>query len=115
MAGPQYDNLMTLGEHLYALHINDNRGAQDEHIMPYLGTINLDEIINALIDSGYKGYFTFEACRLLRPSTAWFGNRQKFERDTRLNEPPFEIHAAIENVMYEVGKYALSAYELFEE
>ena len=115
IAGPQYDNLMTLGEHLYALHINDNRGNQDEHSMPYMGTINLDEIISALIDLGFKGYFTFESCRLLRPANCWIGDRRKFAKDTRLADPSAEMHLVMERAMYEIGKYALSAYDIFEE
>jgi len=115
IAGPQYDNLMALGEHLYALHINDNRGNQDEHTMPYMGTINLDEIINALIDLDFKGYFTFEACRLLRPANCWIGDRRKFAKDTRLADPSAEMHLVMERAMYEIGKYALSAYDIFEE
>ena len=32
--GPQYDDIMAVGEHLYAIHYNDNRGTQDEHLAP---------------------------------------------------------------------------------
>ena len=32
--GNQYEHLMTLGKDLYALHINDNSGRVDEHVIP---------------------------------------------------------------------------------
>ena len=113
--GTQYEEIMEMGEELYALHINDNRGTQDEHIMPYLGTLNLDDIMHGLIDSRFKGYFTFESCRLLRPSNVWFGHRHSFPKDTRLLEPTFPMHMAMEKLMFEIGKYALSSYNCYEE
>ena len=46
--GSQYDDIITLGKELFAIHYNDNHGAKDEHLIPFLGTLNHDEIINAL-------------------------------------------------------------------
>ena len=45
----------------YALHIQDNFGNDDHHIMPYFGSMNIDSVMHGLNDIGYKGYFTFEA------------------------------------------------------
>ena len=113
--GQQYDEILAIGDDLYAIHFNDNRGKQDEHIIPYLGTMNCDEIINALLDIGFKGPLTFEAESPLRPSKYWLGKRKIFEKDVRLAEPPLCLQQEIERFMYSVGKYILSAYDLFEE
>lgn len=113
--GTQYEHLMALGKDLYALHVNDNCGSQDEHTMPYLGTLNLDDLINGLLDSGYNGYFTFESCRLLRPSRTWFGSRHTFSKDTRLLDPTLQMHTKMEELLYEIGVHALKSYNCFEE
>lgn len=113
--GDQYREILTLGNDLYALHINDNRGSADEHIIPYFGTLNMDGVMCALRDIGYKGFFTFEAGSTLRPKNCWLGNRRDFSGDTRLAEPTLELQSALEEFMYRVGKHVLSAYGLFEE
>ena len=109
--GAQYDEMTAIGSDLYALHINDNRGLRDEHFLPYFGSMNLDEIMNALIDIGYNGYFTFESCSVIRPSKF----RMTFERDTRLfhSQPFMQMH--LERLMYEMGEYILNQYNCFEE
>ena len=113
--GAQYHHLVELGDELYGVHINDNRGKDDEHTMPFLGTMSLDDVMHGLLDSGYKGAFTFEACRLLRPAEVWFGKRRAFPSDTRLREPTFEMHFAMEKLLYEIGVYALKTYGCWEE
>ena len=113
--GNQYDDIIALGEHLYALHINDNRGCGDEHVLPYFGTVNMDEVMNALIDVNYKGVFTFESCTSLRPYTYWQGDRRKFEKDTRLREPKLFMMKHLEKLMYDMGEYFLKAYNCFDE
>ncbi|MBE6667574.1 MAG: sugar phosphate isomerase/epimerase [Ruminococcaceae bacterium] len=111
----QYEQITTLGDHLYAIHYNDNQGEKDQHVMPYFGTLNHDEIINALIDINYKGYFTLECDSSLVPSNYWLYDRREFERDTRLAEPPLFIRRKLEEINYETAKYILSQYGLFEE
>lgn len=113
--GNQYDEIMTLGSDLYALHINDNRGGGDEHIIPYFGTLNMDEIMHALIDSDYKGYFTFESGSTLRRAKYWQGDRRTFEKDDRLREPELFMQTHLEKLMYEIGVHILKKYDCFEE
>ena len=112
--GSQYENIMDIGKHLRGLHIHDNDGTADLHTLPYSGILNMDSLINALIDVGYKGYFTFEAGQILQGSRAR-NKRQLFERDTRLLEPTLEMQIAAEKLLYTIGKSALSAYGIFEE
>ena len=113
--GNQYEDILALGEDLYALHINDNRGQKDEHLIPYFGTVNMDEIICALREINYQGVFSFESGSTLRPKKYWLGNRRSFERETRLAEPTLEMQRTLEKFMYQVGKHILGAYDLFEE
>ena len=112
--GSQYDEIMAMGDDLYAVHFNDNRGTCDEHIAPFLGTMNSDEIMHALIDVGFKGPLTFECDNSLRPADFWLGNRRGFAEDTRLRIPPLELQKEFEKFMYSVGKCILTAYGMFE-
>jgi len=113
--GSQYGEIMTLGKELYAIHYNDNRGQKDEHLIPFFGTLNHDEVINALIDVDFDGYFTLEASSSLRSSRYWLGNRMPFEKDTRLAEPQMFMQRRLETLLYETAKYILDSYGLFEE
>ncbi|MBR5307568.1 MAG: sugar phosphate isomerase/epimerase [Clostridia bacterium] len=113
--GNQYEHIMDMGKELYALHINDNTGRGDEHLMPYCGTLNMDDVMHGLIDSGYKGYFTFESCSTLRPAKYWQGNRHEFAKDTRTLEPQLFMQMHMEKLLYEVGEYVLKQYGVFEE
>ncbi|MBR6708471.1 MAG: sugar phosphate isomerase/epimerase, partial [Clostridia bacterium] len=47
---PQDEALRMLGSHIRALHIQDNKGVSDSHMMPFMGTLNLDEVMNGLLD-----------------------------------------------------------------
>lgn len=113
--GSQYDDIVTLGKELYAIHYNDNHGRQDEHLLPYLGTLNHDEVINALIDAEFDGYFTLECCSSLIKKNYWLASRRDFDRDTRLAEPQLFMQQHLEALMYDTAKYMLSQYNLFEE
>lgn len=113
--GAQYDEIMTLGKDLYALHINDNRGFADEHLIPYMGTLNMDEIMNALIDVGYSKYFTFESGNVLRRDKYWIGDRRTFDKDNRLVNPQLFMQKKLEGLMYETGVYILNKYNCYEE
>jgi hypothetical protein len=83
--------------------------------MPYFGTLNMDDVMNGLIDSGYQGYFTFEVVAALRKSGSRHGKRHTFERDTRLLEPTMEMQMDLERLMYTIGKHCLTSYGMFEE
>lgn len=113
--GEQYKHIMTLGEELYGIHVHDNRGTSDEHLLPYLGTINMDELMSALIDSGYKGFFTMEACSSARPAKYWLGDRRTFERNDRIISPPLFFQQQMEALMYNVARYVTESYGVFEE
>ena len=113
--GPQYDDIMALGDELYAIHYNDNRGVDDEHVAPFLGTMNHDEVMHALIDVNYKGYFTLECDSTLRRYDQWTGKRRRFEQDKRLSEPQLFMQRHIEKMLKESSEWILSSYGLLEE
>lgn len=49
-----------MGKRLKALHINDNKGERDDHILPFHGTIQWEPFMKALGEVGYEGDFTYE-------------------------------------------------------
>ena len=106
----QYEQITELKDRLKAIHIHDNMGNNDTHAVPYLGTIAYDEIINALIDNGFKGAFTMDACSSFRPTIC----RKSFG-DDRLISPPLDLQVKMEEILFLCGKHLLEAYNLFEE
>ena len=58
---PQSEFIRKAGKRLKALHIADNDGSGDQHLMPYgLGTINWDEVLTAFSEVGYDRLFNLE-------------------------------------------------------
>ena len=58
---PQAEFIEQSGVLLKALHITDNEGKSDQHIMPYgRGNIDWDGFISALAKSPYDGLLNFE-------------------------------------------------------
>lgn len=108
---PQDEALRLLGNHIFALHIQDNMGDDDTHLTPFLGTLNLDSVMNGLLDIGYNGYFTFEVGGVFVSSS----KRRQYERDTRLASAPMALKDAYERYLYELGKCILEEYDCFEE
>ena len=113
--GAQYDEILALGEGLAAIHYNDNRGGGDEHLVPFFGTMNHDEVISALIDVGFSGTFTLECMSSLRPYDYWQGDRRRFEKESKLREPQLFMQRHMEKMMYETAEWMLRSYGVFEE
>lgn len=116
--GNQYEDILAVGDELYAIHYNDNRCAKDEHIAPFCGRMNHDEIMHALIDVGFKGYFTLECSSTLTCYNQWTGKRRRFEaKDVplKLSEPQLFMQRHMEAMLYDTAKWILEAYDLFEE
>ena len=114
MEGAQYEEILTLGDALRAVHFNDNRGERDEHLIPFMGTMNVNEVVHALLDVGFRGPFTFEATSPFRPHRFWLGNRRAFPADERITHATLDMQRALERTLYETGRAILSAYGLFE-
>ena len=85
-------NLNASGARLRAVHVQDNHGVQDEHLMPFYGTIDWAEAMAGLRDIGYAGDLTYEI--------------QEFGRCL-----PRELkHLAVRQSI-EIGNYLLRLYE----
>jgi sugar phosphate isomerase/epimerase len=113
--GSQYDEIMALGDELYAIHYNDNHGLKDDHVAPFLGRLNHDEVMTALIDVGFKGYFTLECDSSLIKYNQWTGVRKRFEGNQKLREPQLFMQRHIDAMMYDTAKWMLESYGVFEE
>lgn len=105
----QYQEITALGEKLLAVHIQDNHGSRDEHTAPFFGTVDMDAVMRGLIDTGYKGYFTFEADCFLP-----YGGRAADAAAQPLCHPPLEVKRASLALLYQIGKSILSAYDCYE-
>lgn len=108
---PQNEELKLLGNHVKALHIQDNMGDDDYHLVPFLGSLNLDSVMHGLMDINYNGYFTFEVGGFFTPAE----KRRKFEKDTRLFSAPIELRDAFERYLFALGKCVLQQYNCFED
>ncbi len=54
------DDIRQMGRYLVATHIADNKGKEDEHLLPFYGTIDWDAVIKALHEIKYTGDLTYE-------------------------------------------------------
>lgn len=108
---PQHEELRLLGSHVKALHIQDNLGIKDQHLLPFHGTTDMDSVMQGLQDIGYEGFFTFEVGKFFDsgiPRRADAANR-------RLPAPDIALQDAAERYLYELGRTILESYGLFEE
>ena len=58
--------ILTLGEHLQALHIHDVDKHHDSHQIPFSLNVDFDTVIRSLKEIDYKGYLTLEADQYLK-------------------------------------------------
>lgn len=69
-SGPTGENpvelLKTLGKRVTGLHVHDNNLRNDDHFLPFLGSIDWDAITKALAEIEYQGDFTFEVTNFLK-------------------------------------------------
>ena len=111
----QYEDIMAIGDRLHALHIHDGWGNQDCHAIPFSGTVNFDRVIRALIDTGYKGTFNFEASDTFINSGDYRRKRRAIAPGERLADPPMFIFGKYFELLFEMGKWMLSEYNLYED
>ena len=112
LEGKQYDHIVALGDLLAGIHISDNLGEDDNHMMPYQGTVNFDEVICALLEIGYKGAFTFECDSNLIYGKSWLNSRNEYTDSMKTYNPPVEIKISMEKTMLQIGEYLLTKYEI---
>jgi sugar phosphate isomerase/epimerase len=81
--GDVADAVETAAEHLIATHVHDNRRRDDEHLVPYLGTINWDMALMTMQKIGYDGTYLMELANSGSPAAVLEEARrarQRFER-----------------------------------
>ncbi len=54
------EDVRLLGEDLACLHVHDNKGNWDQHLLPYQGNIDWDKFLAALKEINYRGTFSLE-------------------------------------------------------
>ena len=116
----QYENMVALGENLRGLHVSDVLlGCGHQHSWPFAGVINFDEVMSALCEVKYDGYFNFEASYTLLHHNNQPQKRKPWQRGdklvTRLLDPSLELKRKAVDLLYDIGEYILESYDLFEE
>ena len=79
--------IKALGDSLQALHIHDNNKLNDSHQIPFSMDVNFDEVVKALKEIKYSGYFTLEADQYLKDyteETAFEGTKKLAEAARKL-------------------------------
>ena len=58
---PDIDLIEKYGKRLMSLHLHDNLGVEDQHLLPFDGTIEWEKVITKIAQSGYTGSIAIEA------------------------------------------------------
>ena len=83
LLGDVADAVETAAEHVIATHVHDNRGRSDEHLAPFLGTLNWNMALMTMQKIGYEGTYVMELANTGSPSAVLEDARrarQRFER-----------------------------------
>ncbi len=99
--------ILELGANLKAIHVHDNNGEKDEHLVPFMGTLNADSLMRGLVRSGYSGYFTLEIKN--------FFQYRHHAPDGVLQNIDLALKKESLSLMHSVCRYILSAYGVYEE
>ena len=70
LTGDLGDVIETLSGHIWATHLHDNRGRQDDHLVPFAGTIDWDAAMMETQKVGYDGMLMFEVSGAGAPGEA---------------------------------------------
>jgi sugar phosphate isomerase/epimerase len=81
--------LRTLGKRIKGTHVQDNKGKEDDHMLPFHGNIDWHSIMPTLTEIGYEGDFNFEV-------------------HNEFDYMPDNVRDDITKVAYKVGMYCLS-------
>lgn len=85
----QPECLEMMGDRLIATHVQDNYDVIDDHLLPYLGTIEWEPIMKTLKKINYQGAFAYETHKMT----------------DRLPDPMID---AMMRYAYELGEYLLT-------
>ena len=125
VGGSPYDAIVTLGDKLKAVHAHDNvgyftyreQGIIDMHAAPYAShanSVNWDAVMQGLKDIRYTGTFNFETSAV-SPSDRRPRFVYKGEIVRKLQSPSFAVWKAATATLFEIGKFMLETYDMFDE
>jgi sugar phosphate isomerase/epimerase len=83
LMGEVADEIEMAAEHVISTHVHDNRRRTDEHLAPYLGSINWDMALVTMQKIGYDGTYLMELANASTPTAVLEEARrarQRFER-----------------------------------
>jgi sugar phosphate isomerase/epimerase len=83
LMGDVADAVETVAEHVITTHIHDNHGRDDEHLVPYLGSIDWNLALATMQKIGYEGTYLMELAGAGNPTAVLEEARrarQRFER-----------------------------------
>ena len=83
LMGDVADAVEVAAEHLIATHVHDNRRRDDDHLSPFLGTINWDMALMTMQKIGYDGTYVLELANTGSPAAVLEEARRarlRFER-----------------------------------
>lgn len=114
----EYAEMTKLGSRLHGIHVHDNLGFNrvqsygrmiegDMHHIPLFCSLDFDAVIRALIDTGYKGTFNFEADA---PAKV----KPYIENRPELMEYARDVRVAVDTLVYKTGKLLLEKYGICE-
>jgi sugar phosphate isomerase/epimerase len=81
--GDVADAVETAAEHVIATHVHDNRRRDDEHLVPYLGTINWDMVLMTMQKIGYDATYLMELANTGNPAAVLEEARRARQRCER--------------------------------
>lgn len=76
-------SVRTAAPRLIHVHASDNRGEQDDHLVPGRGSIPWDRVVGALRDAGFPGPLTIELRDYVRGEAPLYGTFEDLLADCR--------------------------------
>ena len=59
--------IRVMGSRIKCLHLNDNHyGTRDEHLLPFMGDVDWNGVVRALVEIGYHGTLNYETVAVTR-------------------------------------------------
>ena len=83
LMGDVADAIETAAEHLITTHVHDNRGRDDDHLVPYLGTIDWPAALVTMQKIGYDGTYLMELANIGGPASVLEEARRARQRIER--------------------------------
>lgn len=83
LMGDLADEIEVAAEHLVTTHVHDNRGKEDDHLVPYQGTINWPGALVNMQKIGYEGTYLLELAATGNPAAVLEEARRARQRIER--------------------------------